>query len=272
MIFRATPLRFEFEAKDELRFPPGKAGNTLRGALGSILPESLFAPHARGEGPSGLEDRPRPWVLRASHLDGQTFRPGDRFAMTVNAFRTDLFPDFRQAFERITRVGPERREVKLVGAIQEETIGVDLAEPAHAKALRIRFVTPMELKFNGAILREPRFEALMSRVRDRIAALCELYQGGAPDVGYRGIGERSRAIAMTAARIEQIEIERRSSRTQQSHSLGGFVGEAEYEGELGEFLPWLKAAEWTGAGRYTVWGNGAILVSSNYPADEAGTR
>jgi len=128
----------------------------------------------------------------------------------------------------------------------------------------------MELKFNGAILREPRFEALMSRVRDRIAALCELYQGGAPDVAYRGMGERSRAIAMTSARIEQIEVSRRSSRTQQSHSLGGFVGEAEYEGDLGEFLPWLKAAEWTGAGRYTVWGNGAILIDRP-PADEAGT-
>ena len=41
---------------------------------------------------------------------------------------------------------------------------------------------------------------------------------------------------------------------------GGFVGEADYEGNLTEFVPFLKAAEWTGVGRHTVWGKGAILI------------
>ena len=34
----------------------------------------------------------------------------------------------------------------------------------------------------------------------------------------------------------------------------------EYEGELGEFVPFLRAAEWTGVGRQTSWGKGAITV------------
>jgi hypothetical protein len=38
------------------------------------------------------------------------------------------------------------------------------------------------------------------------------------------------------------------------------VGEADYEGELGEFLPILRAAEYTGVGRQTVWGKGSIGV------------
>jgi len=42
----------------------------------------------------------------------------------------------------------------------------------------------------------------------------------------------------------------------QRHPLGGFVGEAEYEGELAEFLPYLRLGKWVGVGRQTVWGRG----------------
>ena len=37
MRFQFFPLRFEFAAQDPLYFSPGKAGNTLRGALGTIF-------------------------------------------------------------------------------------------------------------------------------------------------------------------------------------------------------------------------------------------
>ena len=44
------------------------------------------------------------------------------------------------------------------------------------------------------------------------------------------------------------------------HSIGGFVGEAEYEGDLAEFVPYLRVAKWTGVGRQTVWGKGEVEV------------
>jgi len=49
------------------------------------------------------------------------------------------------------------------------------------------------------------------------------------------------------------------------HSLGGFTGEAEYEGDLAEFLPWLRAARWVGVGRQTVWGKGELRVEDPAP-------
>ncbi len=54
--------------------------------------------------------------------------------------------------------------------------------------------------------------------------------------------------------------ERRSGRTGKTHPIGGFIGSADYEGELAEFLPFLEAARWTGVGRQTVWGKGEISV------------
>ncbi|MGH9665558.1 MAG: hypothetical protein ACRD9L_14125, partial [Bryobacteraceae bacterium] len=97
MRFRLHPLRFSFVALDALRFPPGKSSNLLRGALGTIfrrvacLPDCpgaheceqrgscpyarLFEPSALSGGPSGLADWPRPFVFRATHLDGRTVPP-----------------------------------------------------------------------------------------------------------------------------------------------------------------------------------------------------
>jgi hypothetical protein len=45
---------------------------------------------------------------------------------------------------------------------------------------------------------------------------------------------------MTRCDIKRVDVTRRSSRTGQVHSIGGFVGEAEYEGDLAEFFPYLR--------------------------------
>jgi len=43
--------------------------------------------------------------------------------------------------------------------------------------------------------------------------------------------------------------------------LGGFVGEVEYQGELGEFVVYLRLGKWVGVGRQTVWGKGEMEVT-----------
>jgi hypothetical protein len=255
MIFQARPLRFEFEAGETVRFPPGKALNTFRGALGMVLTDDVFAPQSGGAGPSGFEDRPRPFVLRS------VSREGSRLTVDMNVFDEGAVGVLEQAVARISQLGPERGPVKFREARRLDPVEIDLAPTGAVQRVRVHFLTPMELKHEGATLREPHFPALFGRARDRVSTLCTVYQGGAPDADYRGLGERSRLVTITASRIEQVEVERRSSRTGQRHGLGGFTGEAEYTGALGEFLPWLKAAEWTGVGRYTVWGNGALVVT-----------
>jgi hypothetical protein len=58
--------------------------------------------------------------------------------------------------------------------------------------------------------------------------------------------------------MEAVKGERRSARTGMIHPLGGLVGWAEYEGDLGEFVPYLRAGAYTGVGRQTVWGRGRL--------------
>jgi hypothetical protein len=104
----------------------------------------------------------------------------------------------------------------------------------------------------------PEFGILAARVRDRISTLRELYGDGPLDIDFRGFGERAALVRMIRCEVRQVDVLRRSSRTGQVHSIGGFVGSAEYEGDLAEFVPYLRAARWAGVGRQIVWGNGEI--------------
>jgi len=74
------------------------------------------------------------------------------------------------------------------------------------------------------------------------------------------VGERAKKIRMTRCDLQRVATTRRSARTGQTHTIGGFTGIAEYEGDLTEFVPYLDAARYTGVGRHCVWGNGEIAI------------
>src|SRR5262249_28983956 len=124
--------------------------------------------------------------------------------------------------------------------------------------VRVQFLTPTELKSGNQLAERPEFGALAARIRDRVSALRELYDNGPLEMDFREFGARASQVRMTRCEIRKVGVARRSSRTGQTHPIGGFVGEAEYQGELAEFVPFLRAAKWTGVGRQTVWGKGEI--------------
>ena len=279
---KVEALRFVFKAQERLFFRQGTPANTLRGAFGTIfrklacLPECqaeangahrancvyalMFEPTQIKKGPSGLSDWPRPFVLRANHLDGQTFEAGQTFHFDLHLFAKVDPGDLTRTFAQLADegLGQGRRRVDLV-ANDAETIVLPLAKhTSKVNKMTIRFITPTELKSASRLVAEPEFGVLVTRVRDRISTLCELYGGGAPAIDFKSFGERAALVRMTRCDIHPVESSRRSTRTGQVHSLGGFVGEADYEGDLAEFVPWLEAAEWTGVGRQTVWGKGMI--------------
>jgi hypothetical protein len=307
--FELYPLRFRFAARDSIYFPAGKPGNILRGAFGTIfkkiacIPQCreasdcdlsaqcayarIFEPASFGDGPSGLADWPRPFVFRASHLDGCTVTPSEEFYFDLNVFelRDPALAYFVLAFSQIARegLGPRRGRALLTSVWQLDRAGetrlqiydgsrfllkdpvpplsLPLDPPTEAiGAIRIEFTTPTELKSGGDLSARPDFPVLFARVRDRISTLRELYGPGPLDIDFREMGERAAAVRMTRCELRQVDVTRLSTRTGQTHSLGGFVGWSEYEGSLSEFFPYLETARWTGVGRQTVWGKGEIRV------------
>lgn len=310
MTFEFYRLRFHFRSAGTLYFQPFKSGNTLRGAFGSIFRKLVCSPTchdaktcdtrascpyarvfepkaARGEGPSGLADWPRPFVFRAAHLDGSTVPHGEAFYFDAHIFnvRDPAIEHFVMAFAELVRegLGPGRGRADLVavdqldldgaavarlfceGRLQEGGLAapnaVDLGPaPQRVHRVRVRFVTPTELKAEVQVADRPEFGILFGRLRDRVSTLRALYGAGALEIDFRAMGERAEAVRMTQCDLQRTVVDRLSTRTGQRHPLGGFVGEAEYEGDLREFVPYLRLGEWVGVGRQTVWGKGDIRV------------
>lgn len=311
MRFRFYRLRFYFQAGDSLYFPPGKTGNVLRGAFGSIFRKiacvpgcedartcelrascayaRIFEPTALGDSPSGLSDWPRPFVFRASHLDGRTVTRREHFHFDVHLFQLHdpVIAYFVLTFAQLARegLGPGRGRATLERVDQLDAAGevvrvvfdgrtlagsgefaaTELCLDAgvgdrDVRRLTVRFLTPTELKVGQKVTHRPDFAVLAGRVRDRLSTLSDLYGDGPLEMDFAGYGRRAELVRMTRCEVRTMDVERVSTRTGQRHFLGGFVGEAEYEGELGEFVPFLEAGRFTGVGRQTTWGKGEIEV------------
>jgi hypothetical protein len=277
--FEFYRYRFLFRALGPTYFPDGKSGNAIRGALGLALRSSappseyarLFEPRTLTGVPSGLHDLPRPFVIRTAHLDGRSLEPGEPFTLDLHLFdvRNSGLKSFEEAFRlwEQSGIGPRRGRVRLLEAQRLDTrdlpaagpclISLDAVPGAVDRAV-VRFVTPTELKTGGEVADKPEFGVLFARLRDRIGALRALYGAGPLQIGFHEMGERASAVKLRRLAIEWERVERRSGRTGQTHPIGGFTGEAEYEGDLAEFIPWLRAGRWSGVGRQTVWGKGDI--------------
>jgi hypothetical protein len=255
-------MRLAYVSTKELRFPT-PASNKLRGLIGRHLwrrndssYEKFFTPIA-SEGPSGLLNLPRPFVLRSRHLDGAEFPEGSEFYFDLHLF--DLRHSWAEALEesltevgtaRLTRVECERIEVSLDPGT--DPLG----------CVTVQFLTPTELKAGGELVEKPEFCVLAARLRDRLSTLINTYGEEPFAMDFAAFGERASHVRMTRCEVTHIDANRRSGTSGQVHPLGGFVGEAAYQGDLPEFVPFLRAAEWTGVGRQTTWGKGEILVDA----------
>jgi CRISPR-associated endoribonuclease Cas6 len=260
LIFRLLACRFHFRALESVFFPPGKAGNVLRGALGSSL-SNLSAPRAGR--PSGLAEPPRPFVFRAAHLNGKCIAVGETFHLDLHVF--DLHAAWVETFVQVfstwatTGLGPRRGRVELLGTPSAAPVAVDLSPAGSASRCSVAFRTPTELKGCNSKDDMP-FAILFARIRDRISTLRALYGEGPFPIDFQAMAARAATVRTLRCDLEYRDVIRRSSRTGDVHSIGGVEGSADYEGDLTEFVPWLKAAWYTGVGRHTVWGNGVIEV------------
>ena len=274
-----------------MHFKPGETANLFRGQLGKILRRGnldlyarFFAPVRETGVPSGLHDPPRPFVLRVRHLEGATLK---NFHIGLNVFETN-HPDLVPICQAIDDLVHESLRAELCGIEGQEILRLPLPaimpsssgrgespmrqrgattaterSPGHiplpkASTCRITFLTPTELKNQEG----PEFAPLFARIRDRISTLRALYGQGPLEIDFKAIAQRAAAIRMTHCELYPVTSERTSHTTKQRHNLSGFIGFAEYEGDLAEFIPYLEIASYTGVGRQTVWGKGEIKVET----------
>jgi CRISPR/Cas system endoribonuclease Cas6 (RAMP superfamily) len=268
--FDLFALRFHCSAPEPVHFPPGKTANLFRGQFGKILHRHnpamyarFFAPVRETGVPSGLQDPPRPFVLRVRHLEGATLKS---FHIGLNVFETNE-SDLVHIGQAIDDLARQSLRAELCAVEGRDLLRLPLAAVARAPrraastfvaTCRVTFLSPTELKNQ----KTPEFGPLFKRIRDRISTLRSLYGPGPLEVDFKAMGQRAAAIRLTHCELSPVTAERLSHSTGQRHKLSGFIGFAEYEGDLTEFIPYLEIAAYIGVGRQTVWGKGEIRVET----------
>ena len=287
MELSVLPAQVEFEAQGDIYLPDGKETNVFRGALGTALRKVCCEPGCPGArscpaastcvysrffeprweaGPSGYREAPRPFVLRWKGPTG-CVRRGDRFRAEICLF--DVGVSMRESLNRALELagadglGASRASAKLIELnMDSDVLRLAVKGEHRCGTLRLHFVTPIELKSGGEILSDPDFGILTHRLLERVWALGSLYQNWPAHWDYSDLLDLGRTVRLVSSDWRRREIVRRSSRTRQHHSIGGFTGWAEYDGPVGAFVPLLEIARWTGIGRQTVWGKGEVRVDS----------
>lgn len=185
--------------------------------------------------------------------------------MDVHNFdeRHDRLEEFTRAFESLGRtgLGAIRARVELESVSSRHLILPADLDPGNVSSrLSVRFLTPTELKVGAAPATSADFDVLIARAIERIDNLRRFYGDGPLDIDSAEARSVAKTVRIVESNLRHVTAQRRSGRTGQTHPLGGFLGEVKYEGAVGCFLPVLRIAEWTGVGRQTTWGKGAIEV------------
>lgn len=243
-----------------------------------------------------LRDPPRPFVLADPHPSAPALAAGEPLGVgltVVGSAVVDL-PYFVVSLRRlgVDGIGASRARFQVDSVRCVDAAGIasdvvfergsdvvrpsrlalvarDLARPGDGEAHRVRvtFVTPTDVRggAEGAVdsdaPKAPSFSALVRRARDRASALATFFGSGAFTHDLRAVGDLADGVSLTHAEVRRAELLRTSSRTGQTHSVGGVVGVAIYQGAaIGGLMPWLRLAEALGVGKHATFGNGKIAV------------
>ena len=239
-------------------------------------------------------DVPLPFVIEPP-LDRRTrYPPGDLldFGLVLVGRAINYLPYFIVVFQELGKVGLgwgrgkyALREVVAVHPLDgaEETIysaadgvvcdrdlsvgweeikaqGSKLNVQPPASKVTVNFLTPTRIKHQGEYVERPEFHVLIRAILRRVSSLSYFHCGERWEADYRGMIEAARGVRLAEARTGWVDWERYSRRQGQRMNLGGFVGQATYEGVLEPFLPLLVLGQLVHVGKACVFGNGWYVV------------
>jgi len=119
----------------------------------------------------------------------------------------------------------------------------------------IRFLTPVLLKQQEKWVR-PVFGSLMRRLRDRIQALAYFYCGAPMDMDFQAFGQGADSIRTLHEDLQWVEEDRYSRYRDLTHTLKGYVGSVTFQGDMAQFIPFLRMGEYVHVGKAAVFGQG----------------
>jgi hypothetical protein len=233
-----------------------------------------------------LSDAPRPFVLEPP-LDYRTgYRTGDvlPFGLVLVGQGIHYLPYFIAVFQALGEAGLGKEqgrfrlhEVEAVHPLTGDVVTVYRAADraardcdlsvgyAEAEAaaqalspdrLSLRFLTPMRLKYDGNYVAEPPFHVLFRNAMRRVSWLSYFHCGQRWEANFPALVAAAEEVATAHMETTWVDWGRTSTRQRRHMTLGGFVGEVEYEGELEPFLPLMLLGSLVHVGKACTFGHG----------------
>ena len=222
---------------------------------------------------------PHPFVIEPPPDIKRVYKPGE--ALTFNLIligrAADYLPYFIYTFEELGKIGIGRgkgkyalREVACDGKViysgenkvlknGYDPVSIsDVLNTMHSntRTLTVNFLTPTRISFNADLVVDLEFHHLMRSLLRRISTLSYFHYGQRLDLDFKGLIERAGKIEAIKSDIKWYDWERYSARQDTRMKLGGFTGHVTFEGELKEFMSFLKAGEALHVGKGTSFGLG----------------
>ena len=231
---------------------------------------------------------PHPMVLEPPLTEKQEFAAGDTLTCGMILFG-DLnrnLPYFIYAFDQMGRIGlGKSRNGSRAGftlesvTFKDETIyakqegEIILPKPlpeltlesipgADTDHVTLNLQTPFRISTRTGGGPDLPFDLLMRSLIRRCTALFNTYGDGEPNLDYPALVKKAGQVRLTANRLSWFDWQRYSSRQDKKMYMGGLLGQAAYQGDLGPFLPFLHMAQIVHAGKNTAFGLGKVELEA----------
>lgn len=129
------------------------------------------------------------------------------------------------------------------------------------KIITISFLTPLRLRFDGHITDKIEFHILIRNLLRRISSLSYFHCGEKLGLDFKGLIEKAKTVKQAVSDIEWFDWKRYSTRQEEWMALGGVIGTVSYEGNMSDFMLFLKFGEYVHVGKGTSFGLGMYRIT-----------
>ena len=229
---------------------------------------------------------PHPFVLRAPAVHPSCFEQGDTIDLSLLMVgrAADYFPFLLFALMHLGELGLGSDRLTFeIDEVRATADGVLVYEngrrgpvipapltqaeaavgPAQVMRFRLHYVTPLRLRVRETVLRHPEFSSLVSAALRRLQLLCLLHDAGDFQVDAAALVRLACSVRLVRDRTWWREISRHSTRQDGTMPMGGLMGDAEFEGDLGTFRAILALAGRVHVGKGTAFGHGCFQVEED---------
>lgn len=232
---------------------------------------------------------PHPFILLPSLDRKKTYFEGELFSFTLTLVGKgmDYLPYFIYTFEEIAKrgIGKGSGRFKIVNVRnilpeikssilydgETKTLKSDkklfeipsllfFKDIPMWKKLSVKFITPTRIKVDNNLVVDLDFQTFIKALLRRISSLSYYHCENKLDIDFKGMFAEAAKVNTLARNFRWYDWERYSSRQDTKMRLGGFLGDIEFEGDLKDFIPYIRMGEFLHIGKSTSFGLGKYKI------------